>query len=107
MKGVKDDEMKTNDAGETLQSVESTLKERGDRYGDFTNHAKLSQKFKNDFTAHVKEYGRPEDFTDTMIEAIDMIFHKLARIANGDPTYDDNYRDIAGFASLVVKDLND
>ena len=36
-----------------------------------------------------------------------MIFHKLARIANGDPTYIDSWTDIAGYAQLVVDDLNE
>lgn len=96
----------TNDAGEKLQSTEETLKERGNRYGEFRNHAQLSQTLKATFDNHVREYGRPEEFEPFMSEAIEMIFHKLARIANGDPTYDDNYRDIAGFAELVVKELN-
>ena len=98
---------KTNDGGEdTSTSVVETLKERGNRYGDFKNHADLSQQFKELFNAHVCDFGIPEDFSPVMNEAIEMIFHKLARIANGDPTYDDNYRDIAGYAQLVVDDLN-
>ena len=96
----------TNDAGEKLQSTEDTLKERGSRYGEFANHAALSQEFKRLFRTNVENHGRPENFEPFILEAIDMIFHKLARIANGDPTYDDNYRDIAGFAELVVKELN-
>lgn len=96
----------TNDAGEKLQSTEETLKERGNRYGEFANHAQVSQELKSTFHYHVKNYGRPEDFTYEMNEAVDMICHKLARIANGDPTYDDNWRDIAGYAELVVKELN-
>ena len=44
---------------------------------------------------------------DTVLcEAINMICHKLGRIANGDPTYDDSWRDIAGYAMLVVRYLN-
>jgi len=96
----------TNDAGETLKSTNDTLKERGNRYGEFENHANLSQNMKNMFNKHVVEYGQPELFTATIIEAVEMIFHKLARVANGDPQYDDNFRDIAGYAELVVKDLN-
>ena len=96
-----------NEVGETVQSTGATLEQRGNRYGDFNQHAKLSQEFKRLFNQHVSEYGNPEDFTDTISESIEMIFHKLARIANGDPTYDDNYRDIAGYAELVVQDLNE
>ena len=96
----------TNDAGEQLQSVEATLEQRGTRYGDFDNHSALSQTLKAIFNQHVVDYGQPDAFTDTINEALDLIFHKLARVANGDPTYDDNFRDIAGYATLVVEHLN-
>ena len=39
-------------------------------------------------------------------EALHMICSKLARIANGDPNHVDSWHDIAGYASLVVKDIN-
>jgi hypothetical protein len=35
-------------------------------------------------------------------EALDMICHKIGRIINGDANYDDSWRDIAGYAQLVV-----
>jgi len=94
-----------NDVGEKVQSVEATLKERGSRYGAFKDHAQLSQKLKIVFDDHVSDHGNPSDFTPVISEAIEMIFHKLARIANGDPTYIDNYVDIAGYAQLVVDDF--
>ena len=34
-------------------------------------------------------------------EALDMILHKIARIANGDPNYADSWIDIAGYAKLI------
>ena len=40
-----------------------------------------------------------------MTEAITMIANKLGRVINGDPYYDDSWRDIAGYATLVVKEL--
>ena len=97
---------RTNDAGEKSQSVEATLKQRGNRYGEFKNHAQLSQKLKIVFDDHVNDHGNPSEFTPVMSESIEMIFHKLARIANGDPTYIDNYVDIAGYAQLAVDDMN-
>jgi hypothetical protein len=36
-------------------------------------------------------------------EAIDMILHKLARIAAGNPYFEDHWKDIAGYASLPPK----
>lgn len=96
-----------NDAGEKLQSTEETLKERGNRYGEFSTHSKTSQGLKDVFLNGTFRAGKTsEDIPDYMWEAVEMICHKLARIANGDPMYDDNWRDIAGYAELVVKELN-
>lgn len=39
-------------------------------------------------------------------EALEMIAHKVGRILNGDPNYDDSWIDIAGYATLVAKRLN-
>ena len=92
----------TNDAGEKLQSTEETLKERGSRYGEFKTHAEISQQLKN-IMFHGSDWDGMQEYQR---ESIEMICHKLARIANGDPFYDDNWRDIAGYAELVVKELN-
>ena len=35
-----------------------------------------------------------------------MIQHKIGRILNGDPNYDDNWRDICGYSQLVLDELN-
>jgi len=91
-----------NDTGETIQTTEETLNERGKRYGKFSTHSELSQQLKETlFTGNSGPF--PKAY---MNEALEMICHKLARIANGDPYYDDNWRDIAGYAELVVKELN-
>jgi hypothetical protein len=38
-------------------------------------------------------------------ESLDMILHKIGRIVNGDPDYDDSWVDIAGYAKLVADRL--
>lgn len=90
---------------EAQPSIDSILAERGSNYGEFSNHAHLSQTLKSIFDAHVREYGQPELFTDTINEAIEMIFHKLARIGNGDPTYTDSWTDLIGYTQLVINEL--
>jgi hypothetical protein len=40
-----------------------------------------------------------------MQESLDMICNKMSRIVNGNPYYDDSWVDIAGYATLVVKQL--
>lgn len=42
---------------------------------------------------------------DDMMEAIDLICTKMARIAHGDPMYLDHWLDISGYAQLVVNRL--
>jgi len=98
---------KSNDAGEnTSISTEETLAQRGSRYGEFSSHAKLSQELKRVFSEHVIAHGQPEMFNEVIREGLELIFHKIARIGNGDPQYDDNWRDIAGYATLVEKHIN-
>ena len=82
--------------------VTETLTERGNRYGKFKDHAKLSQHLKNVMCC-ADGWSRLEP---DMREALEMIQHKVARILNGDPTYADSWHDIAGYAKLVDDRLN-
>jgi hypothetical protein len=84
-------------------SIDKTLKERGERYGAFSSHAALSQAFK-DVARTGDSY---ELLSASQLEALEMIFHKIARILNGDPDYADSWHDLAGYASLVEKELSE
>lgn len=86
--------------------IDSTLTERGVRYGRFDRHASISQQLQRTIDDHAAICGRGVIEDPVLREALAMICHKLGRIANGDPTYDDSWRDIAGYAMLVVKHLN-
>lgn len=81
------------------------LVERGQRYGSFTTHALLTQKLKTTFHTHMKEHNPTARLTLAETEALDMIFHKLGRIGNGDPHYKDSWTDIVGYATLVLEEL--
>jgi len=85
-------------------SVEQTLSERGQRYGLFTGHAHVTQDLKKVVRLHL--VARDKKLTDDQQEALDMIFHKIGRIVNGDPDYADSWHDIAGYAKLVDDRLN-
>lgn len=80
-------------------SIEATLAERGKTYGDFTDHAWVTQKLKNVMKAH-PNWGRLEDIHK---EALEMIVHKIGRVLNGNPNYADNWHDIEGYARLVYE----
>lgn len=89
--------------------INEVLKERGSKYGPFSGHAMITQSLKDVF----KGQGESVNFEtnwysldDFQKEALEMIAHKIGRILNGDPDYDDSWRDIAGYAQLVVDILN-
>lgn len=88
---------KTNDLNQILT-------ERGDRYGRFVDHAKISQEMKRLIYRQLD--ARSQDLDDDQLEALEMICHKVARIINGDPDYSDSWRDIAGYAALVADRLD-
>lgn len=81
--------------------IAATLAERGERYGTFERHASIAQRMKR-ILFERRDRGQLED---DQAEALEMICHKLARIANGDPDYADSWVDIAGYAKLVADRL--
>lgn len=84
-------------------NIQDTLVERGSRYGDFIGHANITQELKAVTTRHLND--RNKVLYDDQQEALDMIYHKIGRIINGDPDYDDSWVDIAGYATLVANRL--
>lgn len=77
--------------------INEILADRGKRYGDFTTHAKITQQLK-----YIARDYYTGDHRSLHVEALDMIFHKIGRILNGDPNYADSWDDIAGYAKLVA-----
>ena len=84
-------------------NLDATLNERGSRYGTFEGHANISQYYKSVTNAFLQE--RDKMLANDQAEALDMIFHKIARIINGDPNYADSWLDISGYAKLVADRL--
>lgn len=85
-----------------MTDINAVLVERGSRYGKFKDHALLSQRLKQ-VMATGASYGK---LKPDQVEALEMIAHKIARILNGDPNYDDSWRDVIGYAQLVLDNLN-
>lgn len=79
------------------KSVEDTLHERGARYGDFSEHAALSQLLQD--TMRGAEGWALLDSVKR--QALTVIADKIARVLTGDPEYADNWHDIQGYARLV------
>lgn len=85
----------------TPNEIDAILEERGARYGDFLTHAEITQRLKQMAYNYINDNKLAAD----QIEALDMIFHKIGRIINGDPDYADSWVDIAGYAKLVADRL--
>jgi len=83
--------------------IEQILEQRGKRYGEFKDHAVVSQSLK-DLIKHELTM-RDKELESDQMEALEMICHKIARIINGDPDYADSWVDIAGYAKLVADRL--
>lgn len=83
------------------QTIDQTLAERGARYGEFDDHANITQGIK-DAMKHGRNWPLLQD---DMKEALEMVAHKIGRILNGDPGYIDSWTDIIGYTRLVEKRL--
>ncbi len=81
-------------------TVEETLSERGDRYGQFYDHSILAQRLQD----CIREHNNGEGWNRLpaiMRQALTVDCDKTARILNGDPFYVDNWHDKQGYAKLV------
>ena len=81
--------------------INEILKQRELRYGDFSDVAQISQNIMDNLRTGASFYELEYD----QLEALSMISNKLARVVNGDVTYEDSWRDIAGYATLVADRL--
>lgn len=97
--------MMPNPTVESSDKVAALLAERGSRYGSFNTHAKVTQAFKLQCAEALKDSRVV--LSPSQQESLDMIFHKIGRIVNGDPNYVDSWDDIAGYATLVSDELRE
>lgn len=81
-----------------MTSTEQLLEDRGSDYGPFKDNALRAQELKKIV------YSSGAMFMAEEREAMDMICSKLARISYC-PNHIDSWRDITGYATLVVKEL--
>ena len=85
-----------------MSEINNTLNERGERYGSYSDVASTTYALQ-EILRDAKSY---KHMSDDQVIALDMICNKMARIVNGDPSYLDNWHDIAGYATLVEQELN-
>lgn len=82
-------------------NTKQILDERGQRYGPVKCQADVAQQLK-DTMRRTRNWN---DFRPEQKESLEMIAVKISRILVGNPNYEDNWRDIAGYAELVARDL--
>ena len=81
--------------------IKEVLEERGSRYGRFDEQAEIVQAIKKVLW---DQHGW-DGLEDDQKEALETIAVKISRILNGDPDYQDNWVDIAGYATLISERL--
>lgn len=81
--------------------TDALLDERQKTHGSFARNAAIGQKLREMFRNSEGWYMA----TDRQREALDYIAGKLARILSGKPGHADHWDDIAGYATLVAKNL--
>jgi hypothetical protein len=86
---------------EISTDIEAVLIERGNRYGEFDAHSQITQ----DLKTIMQDTPNWSTLEPDMKEALEMIQHKIGRILNGDPYYDDSWIDIGGYSKLVADKL--
>lgn len=82
-------------------NINDTLSQRSTTHGDFGTNSRISQRLKNIF----RDSPNNTFMTSYEREALDMIVHKMARILCGNPHELDHWHDIAGYATLVCKEI--
>lgn len=85
----------------TQQTTSEILSQRGSRYGSFMGQAGISQALED----VMRNTGNWTKLAPDQKEALKLIQHKIARILNGDPNYDDSWVDIEGYAKLISNRL--
>lgn len=79
-------------------TIETTLKERGARYGAFSEHAQIAQAIQDAYRIYPEKWNK---LPPVVKQGLTVIADKIARILNGDEYYDDNYHDLGGYAKLM------
>lgn len=79
--------------------VDATLAERGNRYGTFKDNSVIYDELIKVFQSSPNYASAPPEVR----HALGNIATKLARLLTGDVMYFDNWRDIAGYATLMDK----
>ena len=85
-----------------MTDIQTTLLEREATHGHYPVQAEFSQDFKEQLRAH----RNWENLSYDQRESLELICMKVSRIMHGNPNEPDHWKDIAGYATLVVNALS-
>ena len=96
-----------------MPKTNEILNARGPKYGPMTVQFDLSQNLKraiqNGLQRRTAVYQQarqaPIAIPPHHVEALEMIALKMSRAIMGDPQHEDNWDDIAGYATLIADDI--
>lgn len=89
-------------AESTSMSIEQILADRAKTHGKYSEHATITQSMKR-----IMETRAGWDrLSPSQRETLHMIAHKIGRILAGDPNVRDHWDDIAGYATLISKEID-
>lgn len=82
--------------------INNILEQRKKTHGDFEKVATLDIGLFSTFNTY-----HNSDLSNEQYCAIKMILHKIARIGCGNPEFIDHWKDIVGYATLVLNELEE
>ena len=82
-----------------MGAIDSILNNREEQYGEFADVADTAIRIYDAVTLN------PDKFTNSQLVALQAIASKLGRIAHGNAQQWDSWADIAGYATLIAKEL--
>lgn len=88
-----------------MADVKGILEERAKTHGSFACVAEIAQQLKDSMRDGCN-WASPE-MSSAQYEALEMFASKIARILCGNPNEVDHWRDIAGYAMLIVRELEE
>jgi len=80
-----------------MPEVADVLKQRGGTHGNFIDTCRTTQ----DLMAVLYQGTNFGMLSTPQVESLHMIAHKMARIVNGNPNFEDHWVDIEGYSALV------
>ncbi len=86
-----------------MASLNDILAQRAATHGNYAEQAWVAQFIKQLLRAS----PRWRDLSLPQMESVEMIAMKLSRIVHGNPDEPDHWQDIAGYAQLIVRELED